>query len=163
MTLYDLIKMYGSGNGEEMMWKTIKSISEAVEHSMPAEQKNAMLRGVYAEVAGPHYNEEYADADVKKMFYIDRIGNKHQAPYWPKEAVREIYNSIKGEIKDYNACDFYVTMNMIASDNWPMLEKWFPNMNGDERNNKTVEMALNFLKDPDAKHQGSKIWSYING
>ena len=158
MTLYDLIKMYGSGNGEEMMWKTIKSISDAVEHSMPAEQKNAMLRGVYAEIAGPHYNEEYADADVQRFYYVDRSGNKHQAPYWPKEAVREIYNSIKGEIKPYNACDFFVAMNKIASDTWPLLDKWFPGMSTDERNTKTVELVLNYFKDPDAKHPDAKIW-----
>ena len=162
MTLYDLIKMYGSGNGEEMMWKTIKSISEAVEHSMPQAQKSAMLRSVYGEIAGPHYNEEYADADVEKMYYVDRSGNKHQAPYWPKDAVREIYSSVKSEIKAYNPCDFYVTMNMIASDNWPLLEKWFPGMSQEDRNMKTVELAINWLKDPDAKYPDSKIWHYMS-
>ncbi len=161
MTLFDLIKMYGTGNGEGVMWKTIQSISDAVERSMPEQGKKHLLRSVYGDISGSHYNQEFANDDIRKMYYIDRNKNRHDAPYWPSETVREIYESIKGEIKPYNACDFEVTMNMVASDNWPLLEKWFPGIDEDERNQKTVELALNFLKDPDTAHPESKIWEYL--
>ena len=161
MTLYELIKMYGTGNGEGMMWKTVESISKAIENSMPEDMKNEMLRDVYGDMSGKHFNEQLAEEDIEKMYYVDRNGTKHSAPYWPEEAVHEIYNSVKNEIKPYNFPDFLVTMNMIASDNWPLLEKWFPGMREDDRNQKTVEMAVNWLKDPDAKNPETKIWDYM--
>ena len=162
MNLYELTKTYGSGKGEDMMWKAVESISDAVDESMPEDRKNELMRKVYCDMTGGHYNEEFADEDIKKMYYIDRKGEKHEAPYWPSSAVREIYETVKNQIRPYNACDFNVVMNMIASDTWPVLEKWFPGMNSDDRNSKTVELAINWLNDPDAKHPDSKIWNYLN-
>ena len=107
-------------------------------------------------------NEEFAEEDIKKMYYIDRNGARHDAPYWPASAVREIYDSVKAEIKPYNACDFYVTMNMVASDNWALLERWFPGMSAEDRNRRTVELAVNWLNDPDSQHAENKIWQYLH-
>lgn len=162
MNLYELTKKYGAGKGEDMMWKAVASISEAVEKFMPADQKHELMRKIYGDMSGGHYNEEFAAADIAKMYYTDRNGEKHAAPYWPSGTVREIYESIERDIRPYTACDFEVTMNMVASDNWPLLEKWFPGMSSDERNAKTVELAVNWLNDPDAKHPDSKIWNYFN-
>ena len=155
--------MYGSGRGEETMWKTLTAVSEAVEASMPEEERGRMLRKVYCAMSGGHYNEEFAEEDVSKMYYVDGKGMRHQAPYWPSSAVREIYDTVKGDIRPYNACDFIVTMNMVASDMWPVLEKWFPGMSPEERNSRTVELAVNWLNDPDSPHPDSKIWKYLNG
>ena len=162
MNLYELTKTYGAGKGEDMMWKAVESISEAVEESMPEDHKHDLMRKVYGDMSGGHYNEEFADEDIKKMYYVDRKGEKREAPYWPTSAVREIYETVKNQIRPYNACDFNVVMNMIASDTWPVLEKWFPGMSSDDRNSKTVELAINWLNDPDAKHPDSKIWNYLN-
>lgn len=161
MTLYELVKTYGSGKGEDMMWKTLSAVSGAIEHSMPEQEKNDLLRNVYGEISGGHYNEDMAKEDIEKMYYQDRSGEKHYAPYWPSGMVREIYDSVKNEIKPYNACDFNVTMNMIASDYWPLWDKWFPGMREDDRNQKTVEAAVAWLRDPDAKHPDTKIWHYL--
>ncbi len=163
MTLYDLTKTYGSGKGEEMMWRTVAAVSDAVDEFMPPEHKCALLRKVYGEMSGGHYNEEFAEEDIKKMYYVDRSGVKHSAPYWPASAVREIYETVKNQVRPYNACDFNVTMNMMAADNWPLLEKWFPGMSTEERTAKTAEMAVNWLNDPDSRHIDSKTWNYLNG
>ena len=162
MNLYELTKKYGAGKGEGMMWKTVATISEAVDEEMPEAAKHALMRKVYGDMSGGHYNDEFAQEDIAKMYYTDRKGDRHQAPYWPSSAVREIYETVKNDIRPYTPCDFEVTMNMVASDNWPMLERWFPNMTSEERNEKTVEMAVNFLNDPDTKHPDSKIWNYLN-
>lgn len=79
-----------------------------------------------------------------------------------RATVREIYDSVKAEIKPYNACDFYVTMNMVASDNWALLERWFPGMSAEDRNRRTVELAVNWLNDPDSQHAENKIWQYLH-
>ena len=156
-----MTKKYGTDKGEDMMWKTIEAVSESVDEYMPEEHKRELMRKVYGEMSDGHYCEEFADEDISKMYYVDRSNVKHQAPYWPKSAVKEIYDTIRGDIRPYNFCDFNVTMNMVASDNWPLLEKWFPDMDGAERNAKTVEMAVNWLKDPDSRHPESKIWDYF--
>lgn len=96
------------------------------------------------------------------MYYLDRSGVRHQAPYWPESTVREIYDSIKGDIRPYNADDFAVVMNMVASDNWPLLDRWFPSMSSEDRNAKTVELAVNWLNDPDSPLGDSKAWCYLN-
>ena len=162
MNLYELTKTYGSGKGEGMMWKAVEIISEAVDKSMPEPARNNLMRKIYGEMSGGHYNETFADEDISKMYYIDKSGNKHAAPYWPTNAVHEIYETVKGQIQPYNCWDFAVTLNMIASDTWPLLEKWFPDMTTEERNAKTTELAVNWLRDVDNPFGDSKVWCYFN-
>ena len=163
MTLYELTSTYGKGRGEGMMWKTVEIISDAVEHSMPEEERHALVRKLYGEMSGGHYNEEFALEDIGRMYYTDKNGKKHYAPYWTVQTMEEVYAGIKGEIKAYNLYDFMVTANMIASDNWCMLEEWFPGQTESDRNKRIVQMSLNWLKDEDARHPDSKIWHYLNG
>ena len=80
-----------------------------------------------------------------------------------KDFIEEVYEGVKDEILDYNLWDFAVTMNMLASDNWCLLDRWFPGITDKERNVKLVEMAVNWLLDEDAKHPDAKIWHYLNG
>ena len=162
MTLYELTKTYGSGKGEGMMWKSVEMISEAVEKYMPEQAKHDLKRKMYGEMSGGHYNETFAEEDIKKMYYTDKSGAKHEAPYWPTSAVREIYESVKGKIKPYNCWDFLVTMNMSKADNCNLLSEWFPNDSEEQRNERIVQMAINFLNDPDNPYSEHKIWGYLN-
>lgn len=163
MTLYEFTKKYGSGKGEGMMWKTVDVISKAVEESMPEEKRMELVREIYEEMTGGHYDETFAMEDIAKMYYTDRSDKKHYAPYWSVSTMEEVYNGIKSEIHEYNFWDFAVALNMEASDKWLLLERWYPNMTEQERNAKLVDLAVNFLKDEDAKHPDSKIWHYLNG
>lgn len=163
MTLYELTKHYGEGKGESTMWATLEIVSEAIEKKMSEEDRHHLLRKLYGAMSGEHYNEDFAAEDVAKMYHTAKDGTKHYAPYWTMQAVRPIYDSIKGEIPGYNACDFYVTLNMVASKQWPIVERWFPNATPQERDQRFVELAVNWLKDPDSKSDGHKIWSYLNG
>ena len=163
MTIYELTKKYGAGKGEGVMWKTVQVISDAVEESMPKESRNKLVREIYDEMSGGHYDEAFAMEDIGKMYYADKSGTKHYAPYWTVPTMQSVYDSIKSEIRPYNFWDFAVTLNMVASDNWMMLERWFPGMEDGDRNAKLVDMAINWLKDEDARHPESKIWDYING
>ena len=161
MNLYELTKKYGEGKGEDMMWKTVRVVSDAVESSMDERSKRALIRKVFGAMSDRHYNEELAKSDVSQMYYTDSDGNKHQAPYWPEDAVREIYEDNQECIPDYNFWDFFVTMNMIASDNWCMLKRWFPNYNSSDMNEKIAEMAVAWLKDEDWPTK-TKIWDYLS-
>ena len=162
MNLYELTKKYSNGKGEDMMWKTLSIVSDAVESSMSEEDKKCMLRKVYGAMSDGHYNEEFAQEDVAKMFYKGPDGKDHRAPYWTVEQVRDVYASVSRQIPDYNFWDFYVTLQMTKADNCPLLTRWFPNATADEKDKMLVEMAVNWLDDPDSPSAGHKIWSYLN-
>jgi len=147
-----------------MMWDTVAIISDAVEASMPDTEKNKLERKIYGKLSDGHYNEYYAMEDVAGMTYRDsKTGVIHKAPFWTTDMVRNIYESLKGELRNYNCWDFYVTMHMIVSDNYALLDKWFPGIDDNERNSKYVELAVNWLKDEDSPYGTSKIWHYLNG
>ena len=157
-----MTKMYSAGKGEGTMWESIKVISKAVEESFPQDKKEKLMRDVYNIMSTGHYNEDFAKEDIAKMYYEDKNGNKHQAPYWPEDAVRSIYDEYSDDISDYNFWDFAVTMNMIKSDNWCMLSRWFPGSTDGDMNEKIAEMSVNWLKDEDWPTK-TKIWDYVSG
>ena len=162
MTLYEMTKKYGEGKGESAMWATVSAVSEAVDTSMDPEAKRKLMRDVYAAISGHHYNEEFAQEDVAKMFYKGNDGKEHHAPYWTVEQVKDVYPSVSKQIPDYNFWDFYVTLQMVKADNCPLLMRWFPNATPEERDRMLVEMAVNWLDDPDSPAAGHKIWAYLN-
>ena len=162
MTLYEMIKKYGEGKGESTMWSSVCSISKAVDSSMPEEAKHSLMREVYASMSGHHYNQEFAMEDVAKMYYIGEDKKAHHAPYWTVEQVSNVFDGISGDIPDYNFWDFYVTLQMVKADNCPLIMRWFDGLSGEEMDEKFVEMAVNWLNDPDSPNAGHKIWSYLN-
>ena len=156
-----MTKKYSIGKGEDTMWKSVDVISRAVEEGMPADKKAKLMRDVFRTISVGHYNEDFANEDIKKMFYTDKDDKEHDAPYWPESAVKELYNEYREDIPDYNFWDFLVTMNMVASDNWCLVMSWFPDITDSERNEKFAEMAVNWLNDEDWPTT-TKIWDYLN-
>lgn len=164
MNLYYLTKKYGEGKGEQMMWKALAIVSEAVENNMEPAAKDRMVREIYGEMSGYHYNEEYAKCDVEKMYYVDKGGSKKFAPYWTVEQVDEVYSAVKDQIpSEYNMWDFYVALQMMKSDNCRLLREWFPDAGEEEHEQKLVELTINWLNDVDNPYGTSKVWKYVNG
>ena len=163
MNLYDFTKKYSTGKGEGVMWKTVAIISDAVEKSMPESERHALMRKMYAAMSGCHYNEEFAKEDVSKMFYVDDDGNERHAPYWTESQVKDVYDSIRDEIPDYNMWDFFVTLQMQRSDTCPLYRKWFPDASPSEMDEKFVQATIAWLNDADYKYPDTKIWHYLNG
>ena len=163
MTLYDLTKKYGEGKGEDMMWATLAVVSDAIENSMDDSSKARLLRNLYGEMSDGHYNSEYAQEDVAKMYYTDREGKKNLAPYWTPEQVNAVYEKYKDAIPaEYNVWDFYVVLNMVRADNCPLLKNWFPAATPEDMDKKFVELAVSWLNDPDSPYGTSKPWKYLN-
>lgn len=163
MNLYELTKKYGEGKGEGMMWQTLAIVSESIDKAMEKPEKEKMLRLLFGKLSGGHYNEEYAKEDVAKMHYAKEDGSKHQAPYWTIPQVEEVFASVKPNIpSEYNKWDFYVTLNMIKSDNCLVIKKWFPGITPEEADKKFIELAVNWLNDEDNPYGNNKIWEYLN-
>ncbi|MBO4718954.1 MAG: hypothetical protein J5658_03670 [Prevotella sp.] len=145
-----------------MMWKTVSVVSQSVESGMPPEERDRLKKKIYAMLSGGHYEKEFAMETVDGMYYIDKAGNEHRAPFWDTDTILNIYEDVKNKIPNYNCWDFYVALNMVASDNWCLLNKWFPEMDDEERDAKMVEMTVNWLDDPDNPFGNEKAWGYFN-
>ena len=163
-TLYEIIKTHYADKGEDTMWKSTKIISEAVEKSMPEDERECLKRDVYELMVGRHFDERFAKEAVSKMYYIDDNNEKMYAPYWTEQTVREIYEGVKDKILGYNFWDWFVTMHMIASNNHALLMEWFPDEDMADREKRYVQMSVNWLRDDDNPFgKDTKIWGYING
>ena len=85
-----------------MMWRSISIISQALEKSMPEEDLHKLKKTIYAMLSGGHYDKDFAMEAVREMFYVDKAGNEHQAPYWPAETVMNVYDKVKNKIPNNN-------------------------------------------------------------
>lgn len=162
MDIYTILKEGLRGEGSDKMWCTTKILSDAIEQYVPDKQKEAIKTKIYYSTFGGHFNRDFADTAISKMYYIDTNGVKHQAPYWGEPEVRLAYEQIKSKIPHYNFYDFEVTLNMVKSDNCNKLKKWFPNATDEELKGKLIEEAVNYLDDEDNPYGDEKIWMYLN-
>jgi hypothetical protein len=162
MTLYELTKMYSTGNDESMMWKTLDVVSKEIEESVSSDRKDKLMRAIFSIISTGHYNEEFAHEDIAKMYYIDENDKKHYAPYWSDSEVRTIYDSVSGKIRGITFWDFLVAINMIKSDDYMMIKQWFPGQTEEEYMKKIVDATLNWLNDEDNPYGKNKIWCYLN-
>lgn len=163
MTIYELIQRYGRNKGEQAMWNSIKTISDELEQCLTHDDHDKLLKRMYCIMTDGHYDEWFADHDVKHMYYTDAHGEKHHAPYLTKEEVKYSYTKNRAKIPAYyNVWDFYVTVQMIYSDNITLLQTWFTGIPKEELNEKVIDLAINWLHDEDNPFGESKIWGYFN-
>lgn len=65
---------------------------------------------------------------------------------------------MKDEILPYNQWDFAVVLNMIYSDNYNLMKKWFPEDSEEQMMDKMVDLAVNWLRDDDNPYGKCKAW-----
>lgn len=109
MNLYDIILKYGKGKGEAVMWESTKVISDFL-HPMKETNKEDywyLMRKVFGIMSGGHYNEEFADHDVKEM---QPLGE-----YWSKKQIEEATKGMTFAA-GVTLCDKYVAFNAFAND-----------------------------------------------
>lgn len=163
-TLYEMTVRLGKGQGEGMMWDTVKAVSEAVDAGMSEKDKEALMARIYGMLSGGHFDEDHAVEAVSKMGYVDKDGDKRSAPYWTIPEVSDVYESVKDRIPScYNEWDFYVTMNWCMSRYRMLLEDWFPKIDAEELAVRLSDLAVNFLSDEDSPFGKKKIWGYLHG
>lgn len=162
MDIYSILKEGLKGEGSNKMWCITKILSDSVENYIPEKQKDILLGKVYYSVNGGHFNREFADKVLPKMYYLDETGTERRAPYWTESQIAEAYESVKNKIPQYNMYDFEVTLNMIKSDNCRKLRKWFPDATEEELYEKLLDEAVNYLDDEDNPYGTEKIWKYLN-
>lgn len=163
MDIYTILKEGLKGEGSDKMWCITRILSDNVEEFVPEKQKDKLMTKVYYSVNGGHFNKEFAEKAISRMYYYDRNKVKHQAPYWTESEVKEIYDGVRSRIPQYNIYDFEVALNMMKSDNYNKLWEWFPDYTEDEMLGKYVYETVNYLDDEDNPYGTEKVWKYING
>lgn len=161
---YEMIKKYGSGKGEEAMWKSVKMMGELVDELKDVDEERywKVMKDMYSVMCGPHFNEEFGMWQIEQMYFKDKEGNIHHSPNWSKEQYRQAYEAYKGKLRDYTCWDFAVTIEMQYTDYHCRLRNWFPSASEDDLKGKAVELALDYLDDIDDE-KGGKIWKRFNG
>lgn len=162
MDIYGILKEGLKGEGSDKMWCTTKILSDAVEEYVPEKQKEAIKTKVYYSTNGGHFNRDFADRAISKFYFVDNTGVKQLAPYWGEPETRVLYESVKNKIPQYNFYDFEVTLNMVKSDNYNKIKKWFPNVTEEEMKTKLLDETINYLEDEDNPYGNEKIWMYLN-
>ncbi len=162
MDIYSILKEGLRGEGSDKMWCITKILSDSIEEYVPEKQKESLLNRVYYSVNGGHFDKDSADRVIPKMYYMDEAKQKHYAPYWAESEIKPLYETIKAKIPVYNFYDFEVTLNMIKSDNYLKLKKWFPQTTEQDLLNKLVEETVNWLDDEDNPFGDEKVWKYLN-
>ena len=151
--IHDIIKKYGDSDS------TLELLSDKLKQYVPEQEYEDLAKDIYEASQGKHFDETFAKEQISKM-YFEEGGLKHYAPYW--NDVTPLYVANKRKlIQPYNKWDFEVALNMIKSDNCPLLKQWFPNADEKELQDKLVELTINWLNDEDNPYGDTKIWSYF--
>lgn len=168
MNLKELINSSGKSDARTMETVT-DIIGDFLRQNVSEEAYCSLYKDIYSELIGGHYNKEFADRQIPKMYYTDADGKKHYAPYWTEAEVKDLYDGVKGKIPSaYNFYDFEVALNMIKSDYCPLLEKWYNKLTPAPADMKTwfeemiKELTVNWLDDDDNPYGNEKIWRYFN-
>lgn len=167
MTIYDLVKKYGKGKGETVMWDATRMMSDALKPMKETDPDHYwhLVKQMYALMNGPHFDEDFGRWQISQMHFTDKAGKQHHAPYWTDAQMQAVYEAHKSKLKQpsYTCWDFAVVLNMIKSDNWCLYRSWWPEATDADLDNKVFESAVNYLNDEDYPQKDGKIWHYFNG
>lgn len=162
MTLASLIKTYGEGKGEKVMLAVTDMLSDFLKDNLSDDAYEKICKELYCKLAGGHFNKDFADIQIPQMYY-EKGDEKKFAPYWTETEVKDIYDKVKTDIPGaYNFYDFEVTLNMIKSDYYGLVEKWFNDATEEQKQDRYIELAVNWLKDDDNPFGNEKVWKYFN-
>lgn len=161
MTFEELILDYVHDADAIQIKNVMSLIGDFIEKNTTSEDKVILLKAIYGIVGNGHYDHDFAAKQIENMYYVEG-GIKYYAPYWSDGEIKAVYESIKDSIKPYNFYDFEVVMNMVKSDQYLKLKKWFPTETDEELFDRYVDEAVNWLVDADNPFGDTKVWSYFN-
>lgn len=171
-SLKELIKTHSVGKDPKAMEGITDIIGDFLKNNVSEDAYCTLYKDIYSELVGGHYNKEFADEQIAKMYYTGTAGEKHFAPYWTENEAKDIYEKVRAKIPtEYNFYDFEVVLNMAKSDYCPLLQKWHKEILPSETdesasekwcNAKFIDLAVNWLNDPDNPFGKEKAWEYFN-
>lgn len=140
-----------NGGGEKALLKSMETINIAMNYlkEHDPEQYDCLMRDLYADLYGKHYNKELAEQDVEHICYTDKNGATHRGAHWTTEQIEQVTQGKRFPEKT-TPWDRYVAYNAAYAD--------FCKKFADEQ---ILDIAyLFFFADEDWKTD-SKIWDYM--
>lgn len=137
---------------EQTMLKSIEHVDELLEKIKDAHPEVYwdFIYQTHKDIYGPHYNEKFADYDLKNIFYTDKAGEKHHGPHWTKDEVLSAWNG-KTFPTGTTDCDKWVAANAFYADLCKALDP-----------QQILDSAYLFwFADEDDDSKG-KIWHYMH-
>lgn len=114
-----------------------------------------LFRMIYSKVYGDTISKELAQMLVKKFAVTDNSG-RADGERWTMDDTTELGNSIGVDWSNFSKVDFYVTMNMMASDFAKLAER----VGYSDDPKFFGYMAKEWLEDADIPHS-KKLFKYI--
>jgi hypothetical protein len=138
---------------EKKMWESVADL-DALLCVVKKEHPDMywdFIRKQHSILFNGHYSEEFAEHDVKMIWYKDKNGEEQHGAHWTKD---QIINATKGMSfpPNTNDCDKYVAFNVMYADLCKVLT--------DEQ---IIQVAYAFFfADDDFDYSvESKIWHYM--
>lgn len=121
MTVYEIVKdnYQKVKSDDNVMWKVIKMVSDALEPMGNINPKEywKMIKDIYAEICGWHFNEKFAEWQVSQLKYKGVDGRDYKGAHWSKQQTDMVHEKYKSKIpSNYNGWDVYVGLNALYSD-----------------------------------------------
>lgn len=122
MTIYEIIKdnYQKVKSDDKLMWATTKMVSDALEDCMEdacPEGYWRLIKDIYAEICGWHFNEKFAEWQVSQFRYKGADGRDYSGGHWSKQQTDMVHEKHKSKIpSSYNAWDVYVGLNALYAD-----------------------------------------------
>lgn len=123
MYLYELIEKYGKGANTDKMKELTMILSDflAPMKKVHKEKYWGLMRDVFGLLNDYHYDEEFAEHDVKNIEYTDKQGTKHKGGYWTLGQAEEAMKKVQLP-QDANKYDWYVALNNTYADTCKVLD-----------------------------------------
>lgn len=169
--MIDLKAIINDGTTQDfsLLREVTMCLCDVLQKKLDKEEYLSLCKKTYCKVNGGHYNKEFAELQIPKMYYVDKRGEEQHAPYYTEVESKKIYEKVKDKIpNEYNFYDFDVALNMIYSDNIELLCKWSDvvvnttTLPAEWVEDKIVELTVNWLDDDDNPFGTEKVWRYFN-
>lgn len=138
---------------EKLMWESIDDLEDilCMVKEMSPKTYWQYIRKIHCKIHKGHYDEVFANHDVKHLKYTDKSGNKKEGAHWTVEQVEEATRGFNFP-QETNKWDKFVAANVTYSD----LCRRF------DDGQILQAMHLMFFADEDFENPATKIWWYMN-
>lgn len=161
---YDMVKANYNKlrNDESVMWGSIemwdKHLEEMREHH--PEKYWAMMRDTHELMYGKHFDKEYAEWQVERMYHIGDDGKEYKGEHWALKDTTAVMQKYRGHFPpDYNEFDFYVALNTHWHDTICTAKRHFASI--DEAEAYIIDEAVAVWLNDNDWGSHDKVWSYF--
>lgn len=150
-------------NGDDAkMWASVEMVDALLEEMREHHPQRywQMLRDTHELFYGKHFNKEYAEWEVERMYHKDKNGITHRGEHWSREQTNSVMAKYKSVLpSEVTPCDFYVALNAQWHDYCELMRELFANE--EEVNNAIIEGAVRFWFLDEDWESADKVWVYF--